>query len=206
MYSREDLIKKIVDEKGLQAIPNLIELLDDDDYEVRELARDALSVMAPEGKEYLLQEFKRRFNLNIQDDTVLLYLAELLSDLNCHEIVENLKMMFNKFTDERAFPLIIENLLKITKDESYLDILKTYIDSNEGEIEEISIMAVTELPSRKTLDILLEKYYKSDNNSLKALILDSITKILSQNFDLVPYLQERDPDISEKLRWHLSGS
>ncbi|HBT50747.1 MAG TPA: hypothetical protein DEA49_01340, partial [Petrotoga sp.] len=163
MYSREDLIKKIVDEKGLQAIPNLIELLDDEDYEVRELARDALSVMAPEGKEYLLQEFKRRFNLNLQDDTVLLYLAELLSDLNCHEIVENLKMMFNKFSDERAFPLILENLLKITKDESYLDILKTYIDSDEGEIEEISVMAITELPSRKTLDILLEKYYKTTN-------------------------------------------
>ncbi|MDK2907238.1 MAG: hypothetical protein PWQ66_1199, partial [Petrotoga sp.] len=141
-----------------------------------------------------------------QDDTVLLYLAELLSDLKCHEIVENLKMMFNKFSDERAFPLIIENLLKITKDESYLDILKTYIDSDEGEIEEISVMAITELPSRKTLDILLEKYYKTTNNSLKVLILDSITKILTKNFDLVPYLQERDPEISEKLELHLKRS
>lgn len=203
MYSREELLKKIVEEKGIQAIPNLIKLLDDEDTEVSELARDALSIMAPEGKDYLLNEFKKRFDLNLQDDTVLLYLAELLSELGCQEIEENLKMMFNKFSDERAFPLIIEHLLKLTKDEQYLDILETYLDGEEGEIEEISLMAMTELPTRKCLDILLKKYYRTNDSSIKSLVLDSITKILYKNPKLVPYLQERDSKLSDKLQWYI---
>ena len=86
--------------------------------------------------------------MNLHDDVVLLYLAELLSDFKCLEIKENLEMMFNRFSDERAFPLILENLLKVTQDEKYLDILETYLDCEDVDIEEICIMAVTELPSK----------------------------------------------------------
>lgn len=141
--------------------------------------------------------------MNLHDDVVLLYLAELLSDFKCLEIKENLEMMFNRFSDERAFPLILENLLKVTQDEKYLDILETYLDCEDVDIEEICIMAVTELPSKKSINILLEKYYNTNNNSLQLLILDSLVKILTNDFDLVPYLRDKDSDIYEKLEWHI---
>ncbi len=203
LYSRDEVIIRIIEEKGIKAIPNLIELLEDENPEVRELALEALSILAPEGKDYLLKEFKRRFQMNLHDDVVLLYLAELLSDFKCLEIKENLEMMFNRFSDERAFPLILENLLKVTQDEKYLDILETYLDCEDVDIEEICIMAVTELPSKKSINILLEKYYNTNNNSLQLLILDSLVKILTNDFDLVPYLRDKDSDIYEKLEWHI---
>ncbi|MFY9403280.1 MAG: HEAT repeat domain-containing protein, partial [Defluviitoga tunisiensis] len=136
LYSRDEVILKIIEEKGIKAIPNLIELLEDENPEVRELAMEALSILAPEGKDYLLKEFKKRFRMNLQDDVVLLYLAELLSDYRCSEIKEDLETMFNRFSDERAFPLILENLLKVTQDEKYLDLLKTYLDGEDIDVEE----------------------------------------------------------------------
>ena len=158
LYSRDEVILKIIEEKGIKAIPNLIELLEDENPEVRELAMEALSILAPEGKDYLLKEFKKRFRMNLQDDVVLLYLAELLSDYRCSEIKEDLETMFNRFSDERAFPLILENLLKATQDEKYLDLLKTYLDGEDIDVEEICVMAITELPSKKSIDILLDSH------------------------------------------------
>lgn len=46
LYSRDEVIIRIIEEKGIKAIPNLIELLEDENPEVRELALEALSILA----------------------------------------------------------------------------------------------------------------------------------------------------------------
>lgn len=206
MFEREELIQKIVQEKGLEAIPNLINLIDDEDPETRELVRDVLSIYGHEAKDYLLDEFKTRFELNKEDDIVLLYISELLSDLECREIINYLERMLNKYNDERAFPLIIENLFKLTKDKKYLDILETFIEEEGGDLEEIGIMAITHVPSKKVIDILLKKYYNTSDKSVRVLILDSILKIILKDLDLSQYLKEKDIDISQQLQWHLNNS
>ena len=94
-------------------------------------------------------------------------------------------------------------MLKITQDESYLDILKTYLENDETEIQEISIMAVSELPCKKSIDILAEKYYTTRDKSIKALILDSLIKIIATAYDLLPYFEEKYPDLYDILKWDL---
>jgi HEAT repeat protein len=202
--NREDLIQRVLQEKGIDAIPNLIRLLDEQDSETRELAVDVLSVMGGESKEYLLEEFKKRFERNREDDVTLLYLTELLADLECQEIVPYMERMINNYTDERAFPIIIENLLKLTKDEKYLDILLTFMDDG-SEMEEIVLMSITNIPSKKVVDILSEKYENSKSKSKRALIMDSMVKVLLGDFELVPYLQQINPDLSKKLQWQIEN-
>lgn len=202
--NREDLIQRVLQEKGTDAIPNLIRLLDEQDSETRELAVDVLSVMGGESKEYLLEEFKKRFERNREDDVTLLYLTELLADLECQEIVPYMERMINSYTDERAFPIIIENLLKLTKDEKYLDILLTFMDDG-SEMEEIALMSITNIPSKKVVNILSEKYENSKNKSKRALIMDSMVKVLLGDFELVPYLQQINPDLSKKLQWQIEN-
>lgn len=202
--NREDLIQRVLQEKGTDAIPNLIRLLDERDSETRELAVDVLSVMGSESKEYLLEEFKKRFERNREDDITLLYLTELLADLECQEIVPYLERMINNYTDERAFPIIIENLLKLTKDDKYLDILLTFMDDG-SEMEEIALMSITNIPSKKVVDILSEKYETSRTKSKRALIMDSMVKVLLGDFELVPYLQQINPDLSKKLQWQIEN-
>lgn len=202
--NREDLIQKVLQEKGKDAIPSLIKLLDDEDYETRELAVDVLNVMGSESKNYLLEEFKKRFERNREDDVTLLYLMELLSDLECQEIVPYLERMINNYTDERAFPIIIENLLKLTKDEKYLDILLTFMDDG-SEMEEIALMSITNIPSKKVVDLLSKKYENSRDKSKRALIMDSMVKVLLGDFELVPYLQQINPDLSKKLQWQIEN-
>ena len=59
LYSRDEVIIRIIEEKGIKAIPNLIELLEDENPEVRELALEALSILAPEGKDYLFKRIQK---------------------------------------------------------------------------------------------------------------------------------------------------
>lgn len=202
--NREDLIQRVLQEKGTDAIPNLIRLLDEEDSETRDLAVDVLSVMGDESRDYLLKEFKKRFEKNRENDVTLLYLTELLSDLGCKEIVPYLERMINNYTDERAFPVIIENLLKLTKDDKYLDILLTFMDDG-SEMEELALMSITNLPSKKVVDILSEKYENSKDKSKRALIMDSMVKVLLGDFELVPYLQQINPDLSKKLQWQIEN-
>jgi HEAT repeat protein len=202
--NRDDLIQRVLQEKGTDAIPNLIRLLDEEDSETRDLAVDVLSVMGDESRDYLLKEFKKRFEKNRENDVTLLYLTELLSDLGCKEIVPYLERMINNYTDERAFPVIIENLLKLTKDDKYLDILLTFMDEG-SEMEELALMSITNLPSKKVVDILSEKYENSKDKSKRALIMDSMVKVLLGDFELVPYLQQINPDLSKKLQWQIEN-
>lgn len=202
MMSKEEVIQKIVEEKGIEAIPNLISLLKDEDSETRELARDVLSVMGNEANDYILNEFKVRFEKNKEDDIVLLYLAEILTENNNKEIVPYLERMMNNYSDERAFPIIIEHLWKLTEEERYLDILETFLDDEEG-LEELAIIAISHKPKKRVIDLLVKKYRTTENKSIQVFVLDSILKVLLADLSLAEYLKTKDDEISQKLQWHL---
>jgi len=59
MMDRNELIRKIVDEKGAEAIPILLELLRKEDDETAQICLDALVQIGNEGKMALIDELKR---------------------------------------------------------------------------------------------------------------------------------------------------
>ena len=123
---REDVINRIVQEKGTDAIPILIEQLESPDPQVSDIADEALMLLAYEGKDIIMNHFKERFSLKKRDDVTLLYLAQILAHIKSTEIVPYIQKMFDMFSDERAAPLLIECLLKVTGDKKYLDMLYAY--------------------------------------------------------------------------------
>lgn len=201
---REDVIQRIIEEKGVTAIPILIDMMEDSDAETYELIMDIIDIMGAEAKEYLFKEFLKRFHQKNLDDVVMLYLIDILSELECNELAPYLERMLELYSDERAFPIIIEALLRLTKDEKYLDILATYLN-DEGEIQELAVMAMAELPVSKSINYLLNKYTENISKQQKALILDSIQKMLVKNKDLLPIVKEHPAgdEISEMLEWML---
>jgi len=201
---REDVINRIVQEKGTDAIPVLIEQLESADPQVSDIADEALMLLAYEGKDIILNHFKERFSLKKRDDVTLLYLAQILAHIKSPEIVPYIQKMFDMFSDERAAPLLIECLLKITGDKKYLDMLYAY--SQDIEFEEIIIMALGDFPSKDSLDKLMKLYELSSDKSIKSLILESTLKILFSDFELVSYVNQRNPEISEKLQWALKNT
>ncbi|KAF2955509.1 DUF927 domain-containing protein [Marinitoga sp. 38H-ov] len=201
---REDIIQRIIEEKGVNAIPVLINLMEDSDPETYEIITDIIDILGSDAKKYLFNEFIKRFEKNYFDDVVMLYLIDVLSNLECKEIIPYLERMLNMYSDERAFPLIIEALLRLTKDEKYIDILATFLDDT-GDLQELAIMAISELPTKKSIKYLLDKYISNISKSEKALILDSIQKLLFKNRELMNEVKNHPAgdEISEMLEWML---
>ncbi|WP_232617908.1 hypothetical protein [Thermosipho africanus] len=56
---REELIKRIIEEKGEQAIDDLIKLLEDEDSQVKEIASETLFKLGKASKDPLYREFKK---------------------------------------------------------------------------------------------------------------------------------------------------
>jgi hypothetical protein len=201
---REDVIQRIIDEKGVKAIPVLIDMLEGSDPETYELITDIIDILGTDAKKYLFEEFKKRFSKNNFDDVVMLYLIDVLSEMECEELKPYLERMMNMYSDERAFPLIIEALLRITKDEKYIDILSTFLDDT-GDIQDLAIMAIAEHPTKKGINYLLNKYMSNISKSEKALILDSIQKMVFKNRTLFDEVKKHpaSEEIVEILEWML---
>ncbi|GAB6188399.1 hypothetical protein JCM30566_01380 [Marinitoga arctica] len=201
---REDVIQRVIEEKGVKAIPLLLNMMEDSDSDTYSLITDIIDVLGIEAKKYLFDEFLKRFEKNNFDDVVMLYLIDVLSEMECKELQPYLERMLNMYSDERAFPIIIEALLRITKDEKYIDILSTFLDDT-GDIQELAIMALSEIPTKKGINYLLNKYMENISKSEKALILDSIQKIIFKNRDLFEEVKKHPAgeEISEMLEWML---
>lgn len=201
---REDVIQRIIEEKGVEAVPILINMMEDSDADTYSLITDIIDALGPDAKRYLFNEFLKRFEKNTFDDVVMLYLIDVLSEMECQEIKPYLERMMNLYSDERAFPIIMEALLRITKDEKYVDILATYLNDT-GDLQELAIMALAELPTKKGINYLLNKYMGNSSKSEKALILDSIQKMTFKNRDLLEEVRKHPAgeEIFEMLEWML---
>ncbi|KLO24008.1 hypothetical protein X275_01470 [Marinitoga sp. 1197] len=201
---REDVIQRIIEEKGVNAIPVLIDMMENSDSETYSLITDIIDVLGDEAKKYLFNEFIKRFERRNLDDVVMLYLIDVLSEMECQELKPYLERMMNLYSDERAFPIILEALLRITKDEKYIDILSTFLD-DKGDIQELAIMALAELPTKKSINYLLNKYMENITKSEKALILDSIQKMIFKKRELFNEVKihPAGEEISEMLEWML---
>lgn len=77
----EKLIDRIVTEKGVEAVPNLIQLLTDEDEKVREVVLQIIYRFGDEARPILLQKYREHIKACQHNDVILLYLIDILSDL-----------------------------------------------------------------------------------------------------------------------------
>lgn len=124
---REELIKRIIEEKGEQAIDDLIKLLEDEDSQVKEIASETLFKLGKASKDPLYREFKKRLHEGSRNDITLLYIIDLLADLGDERIKKDLYNALSLFDFEEAELIIYEALSKLGDGEKVYKILRYFL-------------------------------------------------------------------------------
>lgn len=205
LKKKEELIKRIVEEKGKEAFPTLIKLLKDEDPEVREIVSEAFRLLGDDAREYLYNELLKSWRKGVEkNDVTLLYIVDILGDLGEKRMEKILLDMLSKYDSEEAILIIYEALAKIGKGEQFLPYLEYLLfeDSYRKELCEQVAMILANINSEKSLDLLLKAL---DDNTFseenKEFFLKAIFLLISKNPSFVGYMVKKGKsDVMDKIR------
>ncbi|MDK2886269.1 MAG: hypothetical protein PWP54_827 [Thermosipho sp. (in: thermotogales)] len=176
---RNELINRIVEEKGANAIPELIKLLEDEDPEVREIASEALFKLGEDAKKALLKEFERRVEERNKNDITLLYIVDLLADFGEKSIVKSLYNILSLYSWEEAELVIYEALAKLGEGDKVYDILRYFLLEDE-ERKKLGAQAAMALSYIDRPEVVKDLVQAIESNEFKGEDLEIIKKALSQ--------------------------
>lgn len=121
--NRDEVIRKIVDEKGEEAIPLLLDLLEKEDDEVANICLDALCDMGSSGIDALFKKLKEIVSEGRQNDITALYIVDRLSDIGETRIVPLIYSMLKLYDSEEAQVILYEALAKLGEGDKVVDLL-----------------------------------------------------------------------------------
>ncbi|ABV32979.1 MULTISPECIES: HEAT repeat domain-containing protein [Pseudothermotoga] len=200
----KSLIERIVTEKGVDAIPKLVELLTDENDEVREIAFETIQRFGDNAKPILLKIFKDRVHRAQQNDIVLLYLIDVLADMEEKCIKQDLYQLLSRYDNESAQLVIYEALAKLGDGDTVIDILCYFVleDEYKDQLAEQAIMALAHIPSEKSLNCLVDAYKnKSFSTEIRQDIIKAISMITMKNPALWDkFTKLNEPELVEKVR------
>ncbi|MBO8160488.1 MAG: HEAT repeat domain-containing protein [Thermosipho sp. (in: Bacteria)] len=176
---RSELISRIVEEKGSEAIPELIKLLSDEDPEVREIAAEALFKLGDNARIALKKEFDRRVREREKNDITLLYIVDLLADFGERSIVKSLYNILSLYSWEEAELVIYEALAKLGEGDKVYDILRYFL-LEDTERKKFGAQAAMALSYIDRPEIIKDLVQAIDSNEFKGEDLEIIKKALSQ--------------------------
>ncbi len=196
MTDRRDLVDRIIEEKGEDAIPILVKLLDEEDTDVAEICLDALLGMGKPGKMALVNKLKEIKNKNKKGDMTALYIIDRLAETKDRKIVQLIYSFLELYSDERSQVIIYEALAKQGEGEKVVDPLILMLDdARNSEFIELLVMALSNTGTRKALERLAELYHNdSIDKSTRSFILEGIHNLIANN-----------PTFSEILRQTSKG-
>ncbi len=198
---REKLIRRIVEEKGKDAIPTLIRLLYDDDPDVKEIAADALYRLGDDAKNALYEELKRRWREGVEeDDITVLYMVDLLGDFGDRRAKEIFYSLLSKYTIEEAVLIIYEALAKIGEGEELLGVLEYMLleDGDRNRFGDQVAMVLAYIDSRRSVEILVKAFEDEElDMEVKDFVLQSLRILLDRNPSFVRFVPE---DILKEMR------
>ncbi len=199
--AREKLIRRIVEEKGKDAIPTLIRLLYDDDPDVKEIAADALYRLGDDAKNALYEELKRRWREGVEeDDITVLYMVDLLGDFGDRRAKEIFYSLLSKYTIEEAVLIIYEALAKIGEGEELLGVLEYMLleDGDRNRFGDQVAMVLAYIDSRRSVEILVKAFEDEElDMEVKDFVLQSLRILLDRNPSFVRFVPE---DILKEMR------
>jgi len=198
---KEKIIRRIVNEKGESAIPTLIELLEDENSEVREIAAQALQSFGSIVANHLISYLRKKLdNEEPFNDVSLLYAADILGELRCKESIPLLYQLLEHY-DSEAYQLIIyEALAKLGEGSKFLELLNYLLkdDAFKEELKDQVLMVLAYTQNEKALKILIDEWRNRDKDlEAKNLILDAIKVLLTECPELM-YVLSKDEN-GEKL-------
>jgi HEAT repeat protein len=196
---REELINRIVEEKGVEAAPVLLSLLVSEDSETAQICFDALIQMGKDVVPFLLEKMRSE---DI-DPVSRLYLADLAGEIGDIRAVTHLYELLSKYSDERSQIVIYEALARLGEGEKVVDVLALMLEENyDAELQDQLIMALSNTDSSVAVKALAGFYgNKLADKSAKAFALEGIHSILARRHELKNYLLSlhNGKEIAERL-------
>jgi len=178
--NRDEVIRKIVDEKGEEAIPVLLDLLEKEDDEVANICLDALCDMGSSGIDALFKKLKEIVSEGRQNDITALYIVDRLSDIGETRIVPLIYSMLKLYDSEEAQVILYEALAKLGEGDKVVDLLSMLLkEAVSTDFRDQIIMALSYTGSMKALKALVELYNDDKiDKATKAFLLEALQMML----------------------------
>ncbi len=203
---REELIKRIIEEKGKEAIPSLIKLLYDDDPNVRELAAEALFRLGDEAKEALYRELVKCWEEGVEeDDITVLYMVDILGDFGEKRAKEIFYSLLSKYTIEEAILVIYEALAKIGEGVKLLNVLEYMMleDGDRTRFGDLVAMVLSYIDHPRAVEILKEAYHREEfSEEIKEFILRALRNLVDRNPSYASRLTKEIIREMGRIKWN----
>ncbi|MCD6102690.1 MAG: HEAT repeat domain-containing protein [Thermotogaceae bacterium] len=196
------LIERIVEQKGVDAIPKLIELLEDEQREVREIALESIYALGDKARKPLLEIFRSRLKERRKKDILLLYLIDVLSNFGERSIKQHLYEIMDRYNTEQELLVIYEALAKLGDGEKFVDILGYFLteDDYKEELADQAVMALAHISNDSSLRYLVKGYKDPQlGRETKENIIQAIAMIIVKEPQLYRFLSDEE-EIVKKLK------
>lgn len=196
---REELINRIVEEKGEEAVPALLDLLLREDDETAQICSQAIVQLGGAAVPELLKRLKDKD----RDPISTLYLVDLAGELGDRRLVPQLYNLLREYGDEKEQTVIYEALAKLGEGTKVAGVLALLLEeSGDGELTDQLIMALSQTGSIEGVKALAKLYGdKKLDKSTKAFVLEGLHLLLSTRAELKSVLLSLDngKEIMERL-------
>jgi hypothetical protein len=188
---REELIRRIVEEKGENAYDEMISLLEkeDDDPEVREIVTEVLYRLGDRIASKLEKTIKEKIKSGIKNDVPLLYLIDLAGDLGLRKLVTDITKALELYDLEEAQLVIYEALAKLGAGEQFYPLLRYMLLEGEERFmfgaQVAMVLSYLDIP-----EIISDLVQAIDSGDFKGEELETIKQALSNMINLHPSYKE----------------
>lgn len=188
---REELIRRIVEEKGENAYDEMISLLEkeDDDPEVREIVTEVLYRLGDRIASKLEKTIKEKIKRGIKNDVPLLYLIDLAGDLGLRKLVTDITKALELYDLEEAQLVIYEALAKLGVGEQFYPLLRYMLLEGEERFmfgaQVAMVLSYLDIP-----EIISDLVQAIDSGDFKGEELETIKQALSNMINLHPSYKE----------------
>ncbi|AAD36704.1 hypothetical protein THMA_1678 [Thermotoga maritima MSB8] len=193
---KEELIERIVSEKGEEAFPKLLELLEDEDPEVKEIVSEVFYRLGDRAREFLFNEIQKRRERGFEkNDITNLYIIDILGDLGEKRMKNVLYELMEKYDSEEALLIIYEALAKIGEGEVFLPELEylMFEDAYRKELCEQVAMVLANIPTERSLRILLKALKSKEfSEDQKEFFRRAVEMILYRKPELSKYVTDEE--------------
>lgn len=184
---RDELIKRIVDEKGEEAIPVLMNLIDNEDSEVAELCLEALVEMGEAGIEAIFNRMKEIVEREEKNDVTALFYVDILGEVAYKKAIPVFYSMLKLYDDEMAQLIIYEALARLGEGKKIAALLSLMLDGvEEADYRDQLIMALSYTGTTEAVEAM-GKIYSQPNldKSTRAFVLEAFHMLLAANSALL---------------------
>ncbi|HRD19636.1 MAG TPA: HEAT repeat domain-containing protein [Fervidobacterium sp.] len=186
---REELISRIIEEKGGPTFDDMVRLLEDEDENVRDIATEVLYRLGDKIRDRLEQLVKSKVKNGKKNDTVLLYLIDLVGDIGSQNAVKDLIRAISLYDFEEAQLVIYEALAKLGAGEQFYPLLRYMLLEGEERFmfggQVAMVMSYLNIP-----EIVHDFVDAIDSGDFKEEDLEIIKKALSNVINTKPSYKE----------------